>query len=504
MSVFPRRNALMLSIALALSIPHVHAETPAATPFAPSAASEAAPAPAASEDTSAATAPAEGEMISLDYQIDKGATETASTAGENPFPMLLDILKKSIAAGQKNAEKAVKTEVHLPYPEDMIESIAGELPNLFLETSVDAQGAGSTEFSMEKLVSDIESDDAKGKINWQGLKGKIQYQADLKKPGGEVSIPGLSIDAADEFEMSMEGLALSGQLDDYLEPLKLNIELPTLNFKSEDGEFELQRLSSATDLKTGPFGLKLGTSDIKVGTLSFTAEKDETGSIHGLNIDGKAKMNGDKLVGYTLGFAISQFFLPESVDTEGLKDIRVDFQLDLLNLDAESIGKLQDTMREMQAQGMGEEMIGMAMMGQLMQAAPVFIKNSPVIAIKKLLLKTAKGAIDGNIKIALDGSKPVNLQDPNSIKMALQGDAHVSLSGELLKNILTQQMAAEMPPETPENKGKMPSAADMAQMQIDAFVQQKFLVKDGDDYTLDAKLEGGKLLVNGQEIPLPI
>lgn len=452
-------------------------------------------------DEEKAAGEAETDAIELEYEINEGETQTATGNMNQPFKVLLDILKASIAEASEEPNSLVDTEIMLPYPEDMTESLDEEnLPNLDLVTRVGDDGKGSTQFSIAAFESEIEGEDTEGKLTWMGLSGNMTYTGNLESPTADFKAPGLFIDMGEEGGLKMEALSLSGTMNQYFEPLKMDFKLPTLSFISEEADFIIDSLTAKVDLEEKIEGLQLGTAEIKLKELKVDAE--EKVALKDFSISSDGQMQSEDLVKYLTKFNIGQITLPEEAQKAmgGLNDLKLQLDIELSNINAATIADIHKTVRQLQAQGMNQEMMGFALMSKLMEASTALLPKSPQIAIQSLQVNTNQGDLKGHLNLSYDGKQPLNMQNPAQMIQALLGDTKMQISKALLKRVITEQVRSEMPEEAGD---QAPKPEDMADMQIQAFVQQKFLVDTGDTYTLEANMKAGKLMLNGQEMPLP-
>ena len=101
------------------------------------------------------------------------------------------------------------------------------------------------------------------------------------------------------------------------------------------------------------------------------------------------------------------------------------------------------------------------------------------------------------------------LQDPTGLLAALEkGLAEMVASRALVETVLTDTISEELldqaegqdQPVTEEAAQSM--AAVQANQQLQELTTSGFIRLEGDHYKTTARFEGGKLFVNGQEIPL--
>ncbi len=452
-----------------------------------------------------AAAEAETSDIELSYTINDGAMQSVSAPIEQLFKSLLEIVKASIAEAAKTPDQSVATQILLPYPEDMTESVEDDLPNLSLQTKVGADQKGETQFTIEAFESDIskEEEEVKGKLSWLGLTGNMTYTGALESPAGSFKAPGLTIGMGKEGSLKLEALSVSGSLDKYFEPLTLDFKLPQFKFDSEEVKILVDNFSGMLNLTEAKDGVKLGSAEFKLKDMQFNVEQQLI-AVKDINFNATSAMQNETLLKQNTQLNIGNIILPKDAQNEmgGLNDLKMQLKLDISNIDAATVASIQTTMRQLEAQGMAAEMMGIAMMGKFMEAGPALLKQSPKIAIQPLEINTNQGKVTASLNLSFDGSQPVTFEKPEQLVQAVLGDAKVQISKELLKKMVLEQVRGQMPEGAAENPNA-PKPEDMAEMQIQAFIQQKFLVDSGETYTMEANLKAGKLLVNGQETPLP-
>lgn len=522
----PSRLTSALLLAAAMSLPYPAFAADSAAPAAPATATQPEPAPADGTAPPAGEAPAQAEepAFELRYSINQGAEQTIAATEDAPWEAFLSILKQSIAEANKAVGQAVETRIMPPDAEEAAKEL-GMLPQLLVNTTVQADGKGRSDFRIDPLDKKITGgDDKPGHIAWQGLTGQMNYSGELEAPDFSFSAPGLKISAENEFSGEFSQLSLKGKLDQYNEPLKLDLQLPTLSFDnqngSDPGNVSVTGIAVKADLEEVMEGLKMGSAE--VGMQKFQFQEYVSGEqgyepggmaflLEGLRLLSTGKLN-DKLAEYDMELALDKLSLPaDMIPIENFNEFSYSTNLQMRNLDASVIADIQKTARSMKQQGMSEEMMGIAMLGKLMESAPKLINASPKISINPLKFVSPQGNVDGVLKVSLDGDKlkadksqqPL-FNNPAALIGAVVADADITIAKALLKTILIAQMADSLPPPDPNSKEPMPTAEEMANMQIQQFIQQKFITDEGDNYKVVAAMKDGKLVVNGQEMPLPI
>jgi uncharacterized protein YdgA (DUF945 family) len=453
----------------------------------------------------AVEAPAEDKMI-IDYQINKQANSVVISNPEKPFTAFKTIMEQTLLAAKTQPGVLINTLIMLPYPEDMVSTVKTKLPNLELKTTVSADKTGKTEYAIKAFKSDIKENQSVGILDWKGLQGSVQYAEGFNAPSGDFTAAGLLIKVEKEFEFSFSDLALSASFNEYDEPLKFNFSLPKINFDSEDTKLTVDNISSSLDLHelADLDGLAVGTADLKLNQMTATME-GETASLSGFDLQAESKRTDPSktLINSGVHLKIADIQIPESLNPGGFSQMSFNMDLLLSNLEGTVFAELQKTLRNLKAQGMNEDMMGLAVMGQVMQSAPQLLQVSPKIDLSNLSLHTNNGNADANLKISFDGSQPLKMDKLELLKKLLSAEAHIKLDKSLVNTILMEQLKAELPAAGSPEAAQAPKAEELVKMQIEAFIEQKFIVDAGEHYTIDAQFKDSKLMLNGEYFPLP-
>ncbi len=431
--------------------------------------------------------------------------------GADPLA-LLNKLKTDIQAQIKSQGKplTITTEIKPIVDEEVEEGLNG-VPVLTVATTIAEDGTGKSEFSVPtwERVLPAEDDSGEVKLSWKGLTGDMAYGENFAEPAFNMIVAALDFqeEGDDGVKIELAESTVSGKLDADMMPVKFMLALPKFTVADSDGSLLVSdvAIDSMTEAKAleGDATVDLSSGTIKMAKITFN-DKEE-----GINLllDGFELVAGgdvkDSLMSYTVSSNIAKLLL-EGVDEDKI-DVSYQDSWSLNNLNAGSVSRIQKQLRMLQKQHqsgmMSEDMIGMALIGSLMQELPNLLQASPEIAANKLALSTQYGKLDAMASVSLDGSKPINIQDIGAVIMALKASADVKIDESLLKEVFAMQARSEMPEDAEVDADTLSAMIDQ---QIQGLTEGKFLVKDGEQFTLKATMEGGKLLVNGQEMPLPL
>jgi uncharacterized protein YdgA (DUF945 family) len=450
--------------------------------------------------------------INLSYTInDNKAIETSAFSKNAPLKPILEILEKSIEAAKKINDKIIKTKVSIPNIEEFTKKF-NILP-LNVETVSHKDGTGKIILNHQAFTRNItDENNQKGQIIWQGLQGELTYIGLLEEVIANLNIPKLKIQAKDKFDAILENLALKFTLNKYNEPIKFDFKLPNLSLKSNDlnTEIKINNVVANANFEEVIEGLQIGGGKVSIGTFNIKS-KGETIQIKNLQSNGTSKLSKDKkLVSYISNISLEKLTIPKSIDKIGIGETFFDFDIILSNLDAKTTAELIKTIRKLKKQGLSNELIGMSILGKLIEFLPELIKNSPKINIKNFNFKNDKGLIKAQFVLSIDGKKPFDLGNIETIKQALISDVDLSLPKKLIKDIFKDKIIKEQENKNTKNKDKDKKIVltneeidKMVAVQMDNLVKEKLFILKGNDLILKAKLANGKLKVNGKDFPLP-
>jgi uncharacterized protein YdgA (DUF945 family) len=429
---------------------------------------------------------------------------------------LLSRLKQDIQAQTEAHGKPLQimTEIKAVIDAEIDEGLGG-LPVLMVKTDIDKEGAGTSALTIEPWARELPADETSGDISlkWDGLTGKMDYNATFAQPRIEMTMGELKIVEEGEpstFALDWAKSTLSGQFDADMFPVQLNLHLPDLTFKADSVNFLLNELilDSKTDsipLEGNAEGLQV---DLSKGTMKVASiDLRDTGEaafrllLEGFELAGNGRVD-KTTVSYQLSNKISKLLI-EGVDEETLEMSYRDQWL-LNQINAAALARIQKQVREVQQQRqsghLSDDLMGMVMIGTFMQELPGLWADSPELVVRGLQLKTQHGQLEINAKARVDGKQPLNLDDSHALMQAIAVEMDATLDAGLLKKILTLSVISELPEAAEASEAEIEQMVDM---QIAQFVEAKYFARLDERYTTKLILSQGKFLLNGVEMPLP-
>lgn len=488
---FPAKRIVWAACGLLLS-QAVFANEPL-MPETPPAGNKSAPAPAPQE-AEKKTAPL------LEYQLDNGALTPLAGLQDDPLKALSALLRESVSAAQKGKPSTLL--LHLKNPD--IQAMFGGLPPLRIDSSVTGD-TGQSIFNIKAFNRTIKQNGENSTFDWQGLNGALKYNGMLQNLSGYFKAPKLQIRVPKEIDLHIQGLDMGFALDGQLLPERFHAVLPVFKFDTPNGDMILNSVLIDMQLRQATPDLQLGKGSLHIGHLHFSEEGFETG-LDGLDLKGDGDLK-DNVINYSSHLSLAKLLLPEDTGFAGNQALSLSAEAQLNKIDAQAVSQIQTTLRKLRQQGVPEELMGITLLGKLIEMLPAFVSRSPAFVLRNFDLNSEPGKIQGNISIHLDGSKPLNFQQPELILQALIGEAKFDVDKAVLQSFFSQQIQTKQKRLAQRSGNNTQKAAPLSEEQlkqladidIQDLVGQGLLVENGKRYTITAQLKDGRLLVNGQE-----
>jgi len=325
-------------------------------------------------------------------------------------------------------------------------------------------GASDTQITMPPLtLNDVED---LQKLLFSGLQGRFQVAAHSAAVQGE-----LSISVLEATGKSAENAA---------------------------GQVQLKDFTLTADQRKGAFGLLYGESSFKIGELRV--QDETTGEPFVMTNFGMtanlSQQNPQQVAGEVL-FKADQITVDQQSGTGSLR-------FALRNLDGATVEQLQQWQQKMSSNPNDPQALG-----ELLNLVKALLRGKPELALNTEA-QLSQGDWQGQLTLDFQDFGDMSaLQDPMGLLAALEkGLAEVVASKALVETVLTDAISEELrtqaegqdQPLTEEAVQSM--AAMQANQQLQELTTAGFIRLEGDHYKTTARFEEGKLVVNGQEIPL--
>jgi len=347
-----------------------------------------------------------------------------------------------------------------------------------------------------KFLKDLESNEALINIDYEmltefNLTGNTTVFLDIPEWSGPMG--------KDNATVEWKGLVGTIKLAKGLSHADMDVQAPLLKINSETGGLTIGSLNLKSTSKVGIAGLSLGKADFSIGNIEFNDKKAGSAfsignttikadtSESGGNLDSKLDFNmADlKIAGDAYGPAV--------------------FSMAFRNFEANSIARINEKLKEIQAQGIPQDQANMMMGMALMSELTNLLKEGPEIEIAELSLASTVGKLTGNASILIDASRPELLSNPMLIKDAVIGKLDFEVPEELLvafnMGVLRKELKDVSIQYTDEQLKTM--AKSRVNKRMEAMVSANIFIKVGNMYKISASFEKGVPTVNGKILPIP-
>jgi uncharacterized protein YdgA (DUF945 family) len=396
--------------------------------------------------------------LTLTQAITHGPFSTSTPDGKWQFRPFMAFIETRLVLGPEAQSRIAEVYAQIP-----------ELASVRAYTVIHLDGGGEEHFTIPPFQHTLGQED-KVAVAWKGLSLKVDFSADLKRFTGVLSFPGLEVVAKD---------------------ISLKIEAVKSSFDSHEG------IS----------GLTLGEASFDVGVIDLAA-KPGTGSpallVRAFNARTSSRAAGDE-VNLRVALTADQIRVNENQYGPGI------FEMEFRNLDAPSLARLQQTLREQQTAHAHQspEAAQMAMLAGLGEILPGLLRKSPELEIRQLDLKTSLGDFSGKAKVAFDGKQPGSTQNLLALATAIAAQAEFTVGDRLLRHMVSSIMKENFIEQRKEQQGASPgeqerdaiASAEVSE-QLKALTAQNILVKDNGTYRASLSYKAGQLVLNGRPLSL--
>jgi hypothetical protein len=461
----------------------------------------------------------DGLCFTLQHRFNEGEALPAETIAilgekleENPLVLLQEI-RKNFSKHLKTQTRPVKIHTELAFllPTDVIQ-VLGEIPNVSINTNIQKEGSGTSHVEFRPYRREIPEQFGEGFLDWKGFVGDFTFTDQFKTLTAALNMPGFNVQGKDGFTAVLEPTTLNATLGANWMPTKLDLVLPS--FKSQEGQgkngrFDIQGLVVNFETKKTSSGIEAGHLNLNLGKVDFVND-DANGYLENVAVTAGGEEQED-LFSYTLQTQIGKLRLPPELALGESLDVNYAGNIQLGRLDVEALLALQTMFRQIQVQL--DSSMAMPLLMQTLAIVPQLLAKSPEIALNQWHINTPKGNLQGNVTVKLDGTKVTDLFNPQKWLAALQAQVALAMDKTFAEHAITSQvyyiMLQYMGGHGFLNEADLKQLQQQAKImgleQLQKFVGMKWLVEtEQDSYKLEADFKDQKLILNGQEMELPM
>lgn len=309
----------------------------------------------------------------------------------------------------------------------------------------------------------------------------------------------------DEGEMKSEGFAFESEYAPGAKTLVGNLELPGMEYRSEEGTVTIGGIRGRFDLNEVLPRLYVGKNKVTFDGLTLSQANAADGDIRDLRMK-------DLAITLDSTYENSLVGCRELVE---LAEVTVDgdtfgpsvFDLEIKNLDGQALSEFQEQLQEvyrgMQSSNPEE---------QLVQLVPLYLQlfdrllaGKPELNIHRLHLASPRGNLGGSGHLRFVGDGGASLGDMAALSSRIEAGFELEIHERLVRSLLGANMKNSL--EQDEASGL--SAAEVEQQleqavdsEIEALLAQNFVVREGDKLKGTAGFKEGVLTLNGETLPL--
>ncbi|UZE95653.1 YdgA family protein [Alkalimarinus alittae] len=338
---------------------------------------------------------------------------------------------------------SVKAVSHLALDEETtasLKDILGDKPPVEIVTTVNVFGDASVVATTPNI--DFTDPEMGDKISISVFEMTVDVPSDYKQVTASINWPGMKMTGADGKDLAIGQLSMTqtgSQLTDYLWTSDMVLTLDSISGLDSEQRFDLINL--------------------KMTSITEEASKGRIDSGFEMSID-SVKLNEEEFKNQKLVFSLKDLAIVEFDTLMGTFD------------------KLEETSQitDPQQQAMAQ----MEQFARIGQDVTALFNKGLKIDISELFVNTPKGDVTGVLHIEQPESDTAANAGPGALLQTTKG--HLSLA------VPVQLLAL---------------AGPQIQQQLEGLLAQNLIVKDGDVYKTEAKLESMVININGTEMPLP-
>lgn len=336
------------------------------------------------------------------------------------------------------------------------------------------------------------------KLDWKGMKARVDYQNGFKRYTTDFTIPGLKAKLADMGEIVIEDVTMQTETREGSNGMALGSSDTKLGRfdiawkESIDYNLRLNDLVNAvTDLQIGAFINPTGTippSKISVHKLAYQSQTDENKGF----IDAKGRFSFEKLM-----YGDAEY---------GPLDIDVAAE----HLDAKSLNALKARWQKMSTSKIDPDKFQDEMLTSLRNEGAGLFTNDPVVKVNKFELALPAGHIKINGGLRFNGLQVADLDNFTNLVAKMNADIKLDVSQKVFESFAVTQARSLFATDAPEEGGEQANLNDKEQQDVDETVRlimtsmldnlnrEGYITLADNTVKTEILLEKGKVKMNGK------
>lgn len=384
------------------------------------------------------------------------------------------VVRSQIAHGPLTSQGVGLAEIDSSIEVDG-EPLLGGDPEALIITMIAIDGTGHTRIRIAER--ELPQQPGEPVVRFLGLNGSIDFDLEVEKALFSAQSPGIRVQQEDRILAEVTGISLDSQT------------------------------------WRGQSGLMLGKGLFRVDRV--VADDPDLGDrveMQGLLLQAESAEGGERndLVTVAVEYHLKSLRLQGKEYTDGR------LRLELDRLYAPVLVQIQKTTEQIQSQQLSEAETGLAMMSLLMNRAPDLLQRDPSITLEPIRLTTPSGLAEAGLSLRSRGLTLADFSNQQTLLRKIEARASLRLPETLFQRFLLQQNSVQLEQQMmarQQAQDKAPEAVDQAELkrratqmtdaQLKQWLEQGLLKREETEIVMLAELAGGRLTVNGKEIPLP-
>ncbi len=402
------------------------------------------------------------------------------------------------------SSSTAQTLVELKVPEALADSGAEETLRFIVSHKLyhgPLTGEGGDFFRKPGLVRVVSTvDPLAADVVSEGLFGRIPELAQTTSEvlvgfdgevAGDVLVPAIDR-AIDGEHVTWGGLALQAEYVPAVGTLRGELTMPSLVVKAEDGNLELETLSSAFDLVEVLPLVYAGQASANISAMNIIPVEGAAIRVRNMHFSSNSSSDGSL-------YHYSQLLGVESIRVSGTTYGPASCELAGKNIDAAALSEFQISLQQLyHSMPDTNSDIFFDRVGELY--ANLFTKvlaGKPELHMPHLQVTTPMGEFTGAFSVKLLSPVVDTALNPLLLLQYLEADAKMAAHEELLKGLLRIALEQE------QIEGDLETMVQQRYAeQIEPLLARGLIVREGDIVKTQAMFANGRLTVNGQDLPL--
>lgn len=316
---------------------------------------------------------------------------------------------------------------------------------------------------------------------------------------GDLKIPGFDLVVDDE-TLTWGGLDLRAAFAQADQSVRGDVTIPRLILKTGGGVVELSGFSSTFDLVEAVPLVFAGRVEASLAAMNMTQSGMDTISLKALRFSSNSTCDG-VLLHYTQTADI------ESIEVGEAAHGPVSFEVVCRNLDALAVSEFQTSFQQLYRSAHDTDSdLFYSQAGELYgRLFSKLMRGTPEFSIPRLRVATSMGELTGALFVKLDAPGEEALSNPLLLIKHVDANVEMAVHETLLMGVMRMGIEQLLGAASGADAGAVDVDALVRQQyaeQVEPLLARKLIVRDGETIRTQASFAQGKLVVNGQEMPL--